>query len=205
MKEAQTPHDIVLVHGYTDKNGWNGDFDVRNTAQFEAASVLDKSGRAEAFLLAGGPYWGKDKPTYAEVACAELEKRGINPSKIIIRPETTTTEEEIAVLLDETREQGFSKPVSISTKAHKPRIRLDYWKKGRYEVGHLDSEGLIYNVKVNGEYPYRGLVKKNRRSESKFLVRESYAIFFDLIGFARVGKRFSDSKWGQRLKAKIDG
>lgn len=202
MKEI----DAMLVHGYTDFEGYRGIFDDRNFMQSHAAPQLVRSGRVENIILASGHYWGKNKPPLAEQMADRLEKSGVEPEKIIILPETTTTSAEIDVFLHEANLQGWKNLASLSNKTHTPRIKFNYFKKGRPEVENIITERVLYSIiDETGNKPYLDFLKEFRKRERKFIAREALAITFDLYGLQPLGQRFSDSRVGQVIKSVIDG
>lgn len=201
MKES---YDAVLVHGYTDESGFSGNFGERNEMQATAAEVLYRSGYVKNIVLAGGNYWGEDRTTFADAMATRLTANGINPEHIVIKPQTTTTSAEIDVFLEQARERGWEDLASLSTRTHTPRISINYLKRRRRDVDQVRAERVLFNIKEGNAFPHRDFLKRFRSSEGAFIVREAFAITFDLYGLGRLGQRFSDSGIGKRIKAKLD-
>lgn len=201
MKEV---FDSLLVHGYTDTEGHAGNFGDRNEMQANAAQALYKAGYVKNIVLAGGKYWGDDKPAFADVMTDRLIKCGVKPTDIISRPETTTTIAEIEIFLEEARTHDWESLASLSTRSHTPRITLDYKKRDRGDVKQIRAERVLYNIKENGAYPHRDFLRRFKATEKVFIAREAVAITFDLYGLGGLGQKFSDSTLGKQFKAIID-
>lgn len=206
-ESGQQARDVILLHGYTDKEGYLGNFGYRNKMQASAALSLYASGRAKAIFLAGGNYWGEGNPSFSDVMKDRLIDRGVNPNHIVVRPETTTTTGEIETFFDEAQNQGWERErlASLSTKTHTHRVRLGYKRKSASDVGQFEAENVLYEVKSGEKYPYRDFLANFRRSELPFRLREAVAYTFEFVGLGGLGKMFSDSRVGQFIKSKLDG
>lgn len=201
MKET---YDAVLVHGYTDEAGFSSDFGDRNEMQATAVEQLYRAGYAKRIVVAGGSYWGDDKPTFAQAMGERLTDHGVDPQAIILRPEATTTDAEIVTFLGEARTQEWERLASLSTRSHTPRITINYLRKRRGDVDQIKAEKVLYNVRVNDEYPHREFLARFRVTENKFIVREAIAITLELYGLKKLLQSFSDSNLGKQIKAKLD-
>src|SRR3989344_3001327 len=116
-------YDGALAHVYMYKyNSEKPRSSLRGHIQVLALSDLYRRGRVAKIFIAGGPVWGDEYPSLAEVMARELVRKSVNPDDIVINPQGMDTPQEVDLFLEEAERQGWGKLADVANRNHQSVI-----------------------------------------------------------------------------------
>lgn len=145
-QEHQPLFDAALVHCYwLSQKGETGKvkLSLRSRLGVRAAALAYNTGLVGNIVFTVGKIWGEDYPSVAQKMAGELsEKYQVPQEKIIVSEDAFSTKKEITTFLQIARENGWTKLLDISAKAHQRTIPALYQRMGQ-EVSIRSVEGII--------------------------------------------------------------
>lgn len=200
MKEL----DAVLVHAYYLKppsrlNNLSRT-DLRGHMQVVSAADMYRRGEVKKLFLAGGYFFGQEKPSIAEVMSWELIRRGVPKEDIVIKAVALETSEEINAFLEEFGDK--ENLGSVANRIHNRRIKLIHEKLNIVNIRRFNADAIIKRISLK----HARFVEKfnNSWSETIFLARESLVIIPYILGFSSVMSRLTRDPLVGKIKSTID-